>query len=287
MKKRVKIIILLLLIIIISFIVFKLWVKSNVEKEQVTVLMYHEVMKDEDFIEKPDTIRLSTFEKQLKYFKDNNYKTLTMDEFYCWKQGCCNYNEKSVVLTFDDGFYSFHHLVTPLLEKYDMHATNFVIGSVTGDVTKEYDVNKYGTIGKDIIHNHSKNVNYQSHSFDMHRYVNNKQRVYSMNKKELQDDIDNMKNIGKFNYISYPFNTDTDLAIETLKENDYKLAFRGEGEKAVKSCNDYQVSRIGVKEDFNHFKSIFETKKYNNRYGNGLLRKIFITIERKLNIRLG
>lgn len=285
--KKMKLIVLISLIFVILIVTFKVWVKSNVKKEQIPVLMYHEVIKDDYYTGQPDTIKLSTFEKQLKYLKNNNYKTLTLDEFYCWKKGNCKFDKNSVVLTFDDGFYSFHYLVEPLLKKYDFHATNFLIGTTIKETTKEYNSQKYGTIGKNLILNHSKNVNYQSHSFDMHSYVNKKQKIYTMSEKELQEDVNNMKKIYDFEYISYPFNTDTDIFIKILKNNNYKLAFRGEAEKSVKSNNDFQISRIGINENFYDFRQIFETKKYNNRYGSGFIRKILITIERKLKFRLG
>ena len=42
-----------------------------------------------------------------------------------------------------------------------------------------------------------------------------------------------------------------------------------------------------LKTKLDEFKEIFETKKHNNRYGNGFLRKVFITIERKFKIKIG
>lgn len=285
MKKIIKY---LAIIVVLLIVIFKIWVYSNQNKEQIPVIMYHNVVLDEYYDSSvPDTISVSMFEKQLKYFKDNGYQTLDLDTFYCWKKSKCTVSKKSVLLTFDDGFYSFHYLVEPLLEKYDMHAVSFVIGHATDETTNEYNPKKYGTIGLDLINSHSEHVEYQSHSYDMHRDENGKHRIYVMTKSELQDDLDMMNDIAHFKYISYPFNTDTDEFIKLLSKNGYKLAFRGEGEKATKSCNDYQISRIGVKTEFEEFKKIFESKKYNNRYGNGLLRKVFVTIERKIKIRLG
>jgi len=286
--KKIRLIIVIILAIIITIpITFKIWVNHNKNKQQIPVLMYHEVKDDEYYEEQPDTIKLSTFEKQLQYLKENDYNTLTLEEFYCWKQGKCDISDKSVLLTFDDGFYSFHYLVEPLLEKYNFHAVNFVIGSTVSEKTKKYNPEKYGTIGLDVINKHSEYVDYQSHSFGMHSQVDNKQKIYSMNKDEMVEDLNQMANIGNFEYISYPYNTDTDEFIEILKDHGYKLAFRGESEKVTKDCNNYQIPRIGVSDNLDEFKAIFETKKHNNRYGNGFLRKVFITIERKFKIKIG
>lgn len=282
MKRRHILVGLVLLVVVGTVLTFKLWVLHNQDQEQIPVLMYHDVMYDKHYKGQADTIALSTFKKHLKYFKDNNYKTLTLDEFYCWKQNKCKLPKKAVLLTFDDGFYSFKHLVEPLLEEYDAHAVNFLIGDTVGNKTKDYDPEGYGVIGKDLIAKPSKNVEYQSHSYAMHYYVNNRQKIYSMSDKDMQKDIDNMRKIMKARYMSYPYNTDTDAFIKVLRKNNYRLAFRGESEKATKDCNNYQIPRIGINNDFNAFKDIFETKKHNNRYGNGMMRKIIVTFERKI-----
>lgn len=281
MKKIIFLAILICGVLLIT----KCWVKYNQNKDQVPVLMYHNIVYDENYKNENDTITTSMFEKQLKYLKDNNYKTLTIDEFYCWKNSKCKIPSKSVLLTFDDGFYGVYYLAEPLLKKYNMKATAFIIGDVTKPETKPYNKDKYGTIGLDKIKS-SETIEYQSHSYGMHKLENGQKKVFKMNKNQIADDIKKMKKIKDFKYISYPFNTDTDDFIEVLKDNKYKLAFRGELEKSVKNCNDYQVPRIGVSQDFNEFKSIFESKTYHNRYGNGLIRKVMITIERKLNKRI-
>lgn len=287
MKKKSVVIIAIIVVILCLFIVFKVWVNYNKNVEQIPVLMYHDVILDDYYEGKPDTIEVSTFEKQLTYLKDNGYKTLSLDEFYCWKKGNCDIDEKAVLLTFDDGFYSFEYLVKPLLKKYNMTAAVFLIGEYTDKKTPKFDPKVYGTVGINDIDNKSKYSDYGSHTYALHKTVGNKKRVETLTYKEIDEDFKKMKKVHTFEYMTYPFNTDTEDFIKALKNNNYKLAFRGESEKATKKSNDYLIPRIGVGNDFNSFKEIFETKKHNNRYGSGFLRKVFITIERKLKIKLG
>ena len=279
--------VLLIIIVVISLIIgLKIYVNYNVNSYQIPVLMYHQVMYDEDYTEEVDTIKYSTLKKHFDYFKEHNIEPISMDEFYCWKQGKCKMKGKKVVITFDDGFYSFKYLVEPLLKEYGFNATNFVIGEVTGENTPEYNPHKYGTIGKKDIRKHSKYVEYGSHTYGMHKYIDGKRRITIMSKKEMQKDIDKMKEIKDFKYMSYPFNTDNKEYIKLLKKNHYKMAFKNESEKALKTDNRFRMPRINVNEDYEEFKKIFESKKYNNRYGSGLIRKIFITIERLIGIKL-
>ena len=286
MKRIIKIIIALLIIIVLCFIGMKLYVNHNKNAFQIPVLMYHDVLLDDHYKGEDDTISISMFKEQLQYLKDNNYKTLTLEEFYDYVVNNKKIPQKSVLLTFDDGFYSFHYLVEPLLEEYNMHAVCFVIGEATKASTPEYDPNKYGTIGKDLISNHSEYVEYGSHSYGLHKEVNGQKMIDTLSKEKLKEELNNVKEIADFKYMSYPFNTDTPEIRELLKEYNYKLAFRGEKEQVLRNVNQYQIPRIGTKSDFKEFKEIFESDYYKNRYGNGIIRKVMITIERKLGKRL-
>ena len=51
---------------------------------------------------------------------------------------------------------------------------------------------------------------------------------------------------------------------------------------ATKGVNNYKIPRISGAKTFEEFKKIFETDKYRNRYGNGLIRKICVNIERRV-----
>lgn len=281
-----KFIIILVLIIIVLLLGMKIYVNKNKNMFQIPVLMYHDIIMDEYYDNDPNGISYSAFQKQLEYFKDNNYKTLTLDEFYEWIIHNKKIPKKSVLLTFDDGYYSFHYLVEPLLEKYNMHASCFVIGASTNDETPSFDPAKYGAIGKDQILNHSSFVEYGSHSFGLHEEINGVKKVKTLTKKQLDEDVKKMQNIYDFHYMVYPFNTDTKDLITVLKSNNYKLAFRGESEYASRKAKPYQIPRIGIKNDFDEFKQIMESDEHHNRYGYGIIRKIMITIERILGMRL-
>lgn len=281
MKKKVLIIAFIGLITI--GILFKIFIIYNVSKKQVPVLVYHNIVLTQ--VEKKgdlDTLTVAEFEEQMKYLKECGYKTLTLDELYEWKINKKDISNKSVVITFDDGFYSFKYLVQPILEKYDFNATCFIIGDVTQSDTKDFSSENYGTIGKDEILNHIKNVEYASHTYGLHHLnENNEKYIKISTKSELLDDIKTFnENIVDTKYLAYPYYTYTNEYIKLLKQNGYKLAFAGEEEMATKKVNNYKVPRISGVKNFDEFKKIFETKNYKNKYGNGIIRKICIKIKR-------
>lgn len=96
---------------------------NNFELKGIPVFLYH-------------TIDPQIFESHLVYIKENNYQTLDVNEFYKILAGKSETKSKRLVLlTIDDARSSVWRYAFPLLKKYQMHATVFVIPGVTEDRT--------------------------------------------------------------------------------------------------------------------------------------------------------
>ena len=279
-----KILLILIITVLLIFSIFEIWKIYNEQQQQVAVLVYHNIVENEELkAENRDNLTIKDFEEQIKYLKDSGYTTLTPEELYEWKEGKRTIPSKSVVLTFDDGYYSFKYLVQPILEKYDYNAICFLIGNVTKEVTPDYQEGVYGTIGMDEINNHIKNVTYGSHTFNLHNEAENgKPIVTTKSQDEIKEDIELFRNkVFDAKYLAYPFYTYSKEQVQALKEENYKLAFAGEEEMTTQKIDNLKIPRISAIKDINSFKQIFETNKYKNKYGNGLIRKIAITIKHK------
>lgn len=95
---------------------------GTLEQDEIPVFTFH-------------TIDPQIFENQLKYLKDNGYTTLSMDQCTDALAGRGPVPHKPVLLTIDDGRSSFWRFAYPLLKKYNMRATLFVIpGFTSGQV---------------------------------------------------------------------------------------------------------------------------------------------------------
>ena len=96
---------------------------------QVPVLMYHAVGNDcwgeEHLFVKP-----AELERQLQYLQDNGYETIFLEDLAHVEQ-----YKKPIILTFDDGYDDNYTLLLPLLQKYNMKATIFMIA---GDIGKPH-----------------------------------------------------------------------------------------------------------------------------------------------------
>lgn len=90
----------------------------------VPVVMYHSVMPRNGLwarISDP----VEEFEKSLVWLKEAGFKSIFLYDLYDWMKGRTALPEKSVVLTFDDGYLDNWLYAYPLLRKYGHRATIF------------------------------------------------------------------------------------------------------------------------------------------------------------------
>ena len=74
------------------------------------------------------------FESQLAFLRDNGYKTLTCDDLLKVVKGKRPHAAREVMLTFDDGWASLWTVAYPLLKRYGLQATAFVVPGLIPDV---------------------------------------------------------------------------------------------------------------------------------------------------------
>lgn len=130
---------------------------TEYETSGLPICMYHYVY-DESNVPKGvngNYISKGDLAEELAFLKAEDFYFPTWQEVRDYVDGKLLLPEKSIVLTFDDGAYSFLDNGIPVLEKYRTPATSFVITSKKG----KKKVRKY----------QSKYVTYESHSDDMHR----------------------------------------------------------------------------------------------------------------------
>lgn len=184
-----------------------------------------------------ETICLDTakFEEHLKYLKDNNFKTLTMQEFVDWYYGKIEIPEKSVLLTIDDGAMGTSKIngnkLIPLLEKYDLHATLFL-------VTSWWKPEDYK----------SNNLDVESHSYDLHKVGScGTHNLRCLNYDELYSDLKQSFDIvGSYKSFCYPFYVHNNISTQVLSNLGVKVAFGGGNMNVTRSSYKYYLPRYVI-----------------------------------------
>lgn len=204
----------------------------------IPVLMYHYVYTEDD---KPDELNtnylLNTkLEEQLKYLKEENYYFPSYQELSAYVKGEIDLPEKSIVLTFDDGQKGFLNYGIPLLEKYKIPATSFVIAS------KDWD-----TKLKDYA---SEYVSFQSHSYDMHKgggTIGHGGIISAMSREEILQDLKTAQNIlSHTEAFAYPYGDVTEDAKTAVEEAGILCAFTTEHGRAESGGDPAALPRVRV-----------------------------------------
>lgn len=110
------------------------WELSPIEAytKAVPILMYHNIAETGD---NQDTISVARFEEQLRALTDAGYVSVDFSQLKSYVCAGTPLPEKSVVITFDDGYLSNYEIALPILQKYGMKATVFCIGVSVGKDT--------------------------------------------------------------------------------------------------------------------------------------------------------
>ncbi len=202
----------------------------------IPILMYHyfydesngETGKDGNYMEIHD------FEEQVKYLVDNNYYFPSWDEVRKYVDGEISLPKKSVVITVDDGHTSFFTLAIPILNKYNVKATAFII-------TSRWAGSNYTKYKND-------NINFQSHTHAMHTGGCSGGRGglfrcidYEKGIEDLNTSIDIL---GSRDALAYPFGDITDNTLKITKEVNFKVGVTIKYGRAKKGMDPLQLPRV-------------------------------------------
>ena len=94
------------------------------EADGVPILTYHRV---NDVDKNSLTLTVEQFDAQMKYLVDEGYSVITPDELLDAWEGKSSLPNNPIVITFEEGTADNYKNVYPILQKYNLRATMFVI----------------------------------------------------------------------------------------------------------------------------------------------------------------
>ena len=127
------------LLILSSLLVLLVWAAparaSQIVSWRLPILMYHYVEPltgREDSLRRALTTTDQALASQFEYLAKNNYVSCTVADVAYLMESGKKAPAKSISLTFDDGYEDFYQYVFPLLQKYHLKATVYVIYDAIG-----------------------------------------------------------------------------------------------------------------------------------------------------------
>jgi len=235
MRINIKKILLCFSIITIMFIIAIFLVFANA-KNTVAVLNYHQI---NDVDKNALTVTVKDFDDQMRYLSENNYNVITPKEMLDAFKNNAKIPDKTVIITFDDGYKDNYENAYPILKKYNLKGTIFVITDyvslypnyITWDEAKE--MQKSGVI------------NLESHTmdhFNLLKISKNDARLQLANSKYWLE-----AHLKKpVTFLAYPEGDYNEDLKNMLKELKYEGAFTVNYGLVSSDSDAYEMPRVAV-----------------------------------------
>lgn len=94
----------------------------------VPILAYHQVGSLPEIY----SVDADEFDQQMQYLAEHDYTAISLGELFATKQSGGKLPSRPVIITFDDGYEDNYLTAVPIMEKYGMKGTIFVIAGQVG-----------------------------------------------------------------------------------------------------------------------------------------------------------
>lgn len=220
-----------------------------IDDVRIEVLLYHELAPGGS--EEWPVIDPQDFYTQINLLLDHGWQPLTLGEFAAWLQGEGKVEGKSFLLTFDDGGESIYHYAYPFLLEKGIPAAVFLIGKYHDPnchvneiiwVPKLTDKQIKEMGGSGLIQ-------FQSHSYNLHREIEGKPAAIVLSPPDVLDDFRKSSKVIKeltgqqvFS-VAYPSGAINEQVIEIAFEAGFKLGFAGNIQGPVDKTQPMSIKR--------------------------------------------
>jgi len=231
--------------ILLSSIFLYYWIESeHYEIAGVPVLNYHQV---NDYNYSPLTVKTKHFDQEMEYLDANGYNTITVDQLYEYLQNGTALPDKPVLITFDDGYVDNYKEALPILEKYGMKATLFMIGD---------SINSPRFLTAEEL------KDMERRGFEIQAHTHSHKNLKAMTEDEVREDIRKNKTELELllnhpvNYLAYPGGFNDAKVRRITKEVGFKMAFTVKPGMTHPGDDLYRLQRLAVFEGDNAFLSL-------------------------------
>jgi len=219
--------------------------------ERIPVLMYHRIGIALNAWEQKYCISPVDFAAHMHALADKGYTACTINGFIDWIKGDVQLPDKSLLITFDDGYLGVFEHGLPVLSELKWPAVMFLVSGLTGKMDswcqRENPSRKaYPLIGIEEIQSmRTRGFSFCSHSrshADLSR----------CNKAQLVDELagsreDLAQLLGEpVDYIAYPYGRYNELVVEVAQDAGYMGAFSVQPGFNRPGMDRYRIRRIDV-----------------------------------------
>ena len=240
-----KIIISILTIIILLGISIYTYDRLTVNNEyliseknlEIPIFLYHHIVKEESEIQY-DYMQTTekTFEEQIRGLENLGYHFISYQDLIDYNNGQKKLYKKSCVLTFDDGCKDIYTNAYPILQKYNIPFTMFVVTNAVGadGCASWEELKEMQDSGLALIASHSTNHT-EFNKLSLEETLENVDSSY----KALEENLGEQKT----KVFTYPYGLYSQEQLEPLKEEGYVINLTDNKINKSKDLNLYGLHR--------------------------------------------
>ncbi|MBI4825077.1 MAG: polysaccharide deacetylase family protein [Nitrospirae bacterium] len=258
----------------------------------VPVLMYHHINPHKgDMV----TIRPEVFEEQMKHLKKRGCRTLKAGELGSYINGNLVPDNKSVVVTFDDGWLDNYIYAFPVLKKYKLNAIVFIITDRTENASANsesisaavptHDGSKKlisnGEAGRVVLDWKLIKEMYESGLIEFYSHTKSHRRCAELSEAELAEELKGSKEIMESRlqmpcpYLCWPYGSYNETSVKIAKEAGYEALFTVDHGVARPGDDPFLIKRINVRDNILWFKKMIFT------YTSPAFSKLYLKIRKR------
>ncbi|MBC8016465.1 MAG: polysaccharide deacetylase family protein [Sporomusaceae bacterium] len=199
----------------------------------VPILAYHQVSPADEIY----SVTGVQFEEQMSYLQEQGYTPINLQQLFDSYDGKGSLPDKPIIITFDDGYEDNLLAALPIMEKYNMRSTVFIITDMVG--TSEY------VSWQQIAEMQARNTEIGSHTMNhvgLGSVSADQQRLEILGSKKALE-----QHLGKpINFFAYPYGQFTPITQQLLREAGYRGACSGIAGLNSKGVDFYALKRVNV-----------------------------------------
>ncbi|MCL2404524.1 MAG: polysaccharide deacetylase family protein [Defluviitaleaceae bacterium] len=231
------------------------FILSSTPARQIPILTYHHILPDDvntRFRDNPWTISTYNFANQMRYLHENGFYTPTLCELEAFLYKGRPLPANSIMIHFDDGYYSNYVYAYPILQRYGLRAVIFAItanaqylGSYQPPMCHESLTWAAATTlltGADVFET-------ASHTHAMHRHNADTNRtilVTQTHENILQDTLQSFEYVSNHRAFAYPHGQFNDTVIHALAEAGITMAFTINTGYVTATSDPFRLNRFTI-----------------------------------------
>ncbi|HEU5361270.1 MAG TPA: polysaccharide deacetylase family protein [Candidatus Deferrimicrobiaceae bacterium] len=235
----------------------------------VPVFMYHHVNPHKG---DPVTVTPDVFEGQMRFLREGGYRSISPSDLLAYLQGGA-VPKKSVAVTFDDGWLDNYLFAFPVLKKYGVRATVFLVTDRVDKASSER-----GERGPSVpTHRESKWLVREGKAHrvvlnwdhvremasgglvEFHSHTKTHPRCDTLSPEALAGELRGSREVIEQNtgrpcrYLCWPYGRTSPAAVEAAKRAGYHAAFTTKPGVVEAGGDPFDIRRIVVKDDVGWF----------------------------------